>query len=150
MSPNPIYLLFATTSSVGPFFLRIVVALLLGYHGLQKAFGLFGGAGWDATIADWTSSDGGFSVAASAAAAAIIGELAIALSMLCGFLVRLSAVGLIILMFGAIILVHWREGFAGMQYPLTLASIGLSLMAMGAGSFSLDRALSRNLLPTIG
>jgi len=150
MSPNPIYLIFATSGSVGPLFLRLAVAGLLGYHGMQKTLGWFGGAGWDATIAAWTSSEGHFSIAASLAATAIVGELLIALSMFFGLFVRFSSVGLIILMFGAIILVHWPEGFAAIQYPLLIAVIGLSLMAMGGGLLSIDRAISRTLLPTIG
>jgi len=150
MSPNPLYLLFATSGSVGPLFLRLAVAGLLGYHGLQKTFGWFGGPGWDATIAAWTSSEGAFTIAASLAATALAGELLIALSMLFGLFIRISSIGLIVLMFGAVILVHWKDGFSAMEYPILLAIIGLALMAMGGGVLSIDRAISRQLLPTIG
>lgn len=62
--------------------------------------------------------------------------------MLTGILVRLGAVCIIIVMLGAIFLVHLPHGFdvgkGGMEYALTQLLIAVAILFTGAGAWSLD------------
>ncbi len=149
VSSNPIYAFFATPSSYGPFLLRMLLTAVFLTHGGQKTFGWFGGAGWGETLAKWSSVDG-LNMPVGLAAIAITGELLVAVSMFFGFLTRLSALGVMAIMTGAIVMVHARDGIPASEYPFALFMIGLALLFQGGGRLSLDRAISSQLLPAVG
>src|SRR5579864_2453589 len=96
--------------------LRIASAMVFLYHGSAILFGAFGGPGPE-------------KFAAFMHAPAIVGYLvglaqfAGALAMLTGILIRVGAACIIIVMLGAIFLVHWQHGFdvskGGIEYALT-------------------------------
>ena len=50
-----------------------------------------------------------------------------------------------IVMLNAIAVVHWSKGFfngnGGLEFPLLLATVAVSVTAIGPGRFSLDRAI---------
>jgi putative oxidoreductase len=50
-----------------------------------------------------------------------------------------------IVMFNAIAVVHWSKGFfngnGGLEFPLSLATIAVSVAMIGPGRFSIDRAI---------
>ena len=73
--------------------LRVIVGVIFAAHGAQKLFGVFGGAGLEATMAKMGSMLG-FLVA--------IGEFLGGLGIIAGFLSRFSAASNIVIMFGAI------------------------------------------------
>jgi putative oxidoreductase len=114
--------------------LRIASALAFLYHGSAILFGAFGGPG-----------PRGFSgfmhlpvvVGYLVGLAQFVGSLAI----LSGVLIRLGAACIIIVMLGAIFLVHLPHGFdigtGGMEYALTQLLIAVALLIAGAGSYSL-------------
>lgn len=62
--------------------------------------------------------------------------------MLSGFLIRIGAVCLIVVMLGAILLVHLPHGFyigrGGLEYALTQLLIAAVLLITGAGAWSLS------------
>ena len=62
-----------------------------------------------------------------------------------GFLTPLAALGITIVMFNAIAVVHWSKGFfngnGGFEFPLSLATIAVAVAATGPGRFSIDRAI---------
>jgi uncharacterized membrane protein YphA (DoxX/SURF4 family) len=60
-----------------------------------------------------------------------------------GFLTRVAAVGIIVMMVGAIATVHWPHGFdsqkGGFEYNFVLIITSLCLVLTGPGSLSVDR-----------
>ena len=146
---NVVYRFFSTLDSLGPTLLRLLLAIVFFVHSGQKIFGLFGGAGWTATLAQWTSADG-LHIPYPLAVCGIMAELVGAVGLLFGFLTRLAALGIFCTMSVAIVTVHLAAGFlapGGFEYPLTLAIVALSLVFSGGGRFSIDKAVTRQLLP---
>lgn len=114
--------------------IRIASSLAFFYHGSAILFGAFGGPGPR-------------QFAAMMHAPVIIGYL-VGLAQVCGGLailtgifIRVGAVCIIIVMLGAIFLVHLRHGFdvskGGFEYALTQLLIAAALFLTGAGAFSL-------------
>ena len=147
---NPIYRLFATAESFAPTILRLLLAVIFCVHGGQKTLGWMGGAGWSGTLAQWTDPHG-LNLSYPLAMAGIVAEVAGAAGMLLGFLTRLAALAILCVMAMAIVTVHWHAGFlaakGGYEYPLSLGIVALALLYAGGGRWSLDRWLTRHLLP---
>lgn len=115
--------------------IRLASAACFLYHGSAILFGAFGGPG-----------PSGFAqqghlpllVAYLVGVAQIGGGLA----MLTGVLARLGAAGIIVVMLGAVFLVHLPKGFdvtkGGFEYALTQLLIGVAVLIAGAGPYSLS------------
>mgnify|MGYP000565897681 CR=1 FL=1 len=123
--------------------LRVGAGSIFAAHGAQKLFGWFGGYGLEGT-AGWMASIGlepGVLMAALAGSAEFFGGLLLIM----GLLVRPAALALAGTMIVAIVTVHLGNGLFmannGYEFSLALLAISLGLVARGAGSFSLDRAL---------
>ncbi|PYV95846.1 MAG: hypothetical protein DMG89_19780 [Acidobacteria bacterium] len=118
--------------------LRIASGLAFFYHGAAILFGMFGGPGPECFAIDHR-----FPVALGY----LIGlaQVASAIAMLVGAFVRLAAVALIVVMLGAIFLVHLPHGFdvsnGGVEYALAQLLIAFALLLMGAGSYSVASQL---------
>jgi putative oxidoreductase len=149
VSNNPVYLLFVTPRSLAPLFLRLAVATIFFYHGAQKAFGWFGGEGWQGTIEAW-GAETGPGLPTAVTASLILAELLIPLSLVIGFLTRPAALGVVIIMVGELYYLSGSPAFQDLQLPLLLLANGLALFFIGAGRLSADRAISANLLPYVG
>jgi putative oxidoreductase len=114
--------------------LRIASALSFLYHGSAILFGTFGGPGPQR-------------FAAFLHLPAVVGYLvglaqfAGGLAILSGVLIRLGAACIMVVMLGAIFLVHLPHGFDvskhGLEYALTQLLIALALLITGAGAYSL-------------
>ena len=128
-------------------FQRLVLALVIGAHGAQKAFGWFGGFGFEGTMQFFTNT---LHVPAPLTLLVILGETAGALGLALGLLTRFAALGVTATMLGAIGLMHAQFGFfmnwggtqGGEGYELHLLALALSvpLMMRGGGAYSLDRS----------
>ena len=74
-----------------------------------------------------------------------LAQFAGGLAILTGVLIRIGAMCIIIVMLGAILLVHLPHGFdiskGGMEYALTQLLIAIALLITGAGSYSLTSQL---------
>lgn len=146
---NVVYRFFFTLDSFGPTLLRMLLAVVFFVHGGQKTFGLFGGPGWAATVTQWTAPDG-LHLPYAVAVCAILAEVIGALGLFFGFLTRLAALGIFFTLATAVVTVQSSVGFLapnGIENPLTLAIVALSLVFSGAGKFSVDKAITRQLLP---
>jgi len=149
VSSNPIYALFSTPKSFGPFVLRMVLAAIFVFHGGQKAFGLFGGPGWRQTISNMSSPEA-LGLPVGVAMFVILIEVGAAIGFFFGFLTRLWGLGIVGVMIGAIATVHWKDGFTGFEFPLAVLAMALALVFLGGGRFSMDRGISSQLLPVVG
>jgi putative oxidoreductase len=146
VSSNPIYAFFSTPKSFGPFILRMLLASVFVYHGGQKAFGWFGGMGWNGTMTAFA----GMGFSSGTTVFVMLTELLVSIAMLFGFLTRLAAFGVIAVMTGALYFVHAGQGIAACEYPFALLMVAVALVFVGAGRLSLDRAISSQLLPVVG
>jgi putative oxidoreductase len=128
--------------SFGLLLLRVVAGLTISAHGLQKLFGWFGGGGIRGTAGFFENV--GYRPPLLLAVLAGLGEAA-GLLFAVGFLTPLAALGMTIVMFNAIAVVHWSKGFfngnGGFEFPLSLATIAIAVAATGPGRFSIDHAI---------
>jgi putative oxidoreductase len=119
-------------------------------HGAQKALGIWGGKPLKETAAglrvaidqSWFSTELAYCVIA----AEFLGAIGVAL----GFMTRLAALSILSVMAGAVYFAHWKNGFfapTGFEYPMALGAMALALVFLGAGSLSVDAALSKDRLP---
>jgi len=120
---------------------RIVVGVIFMAHGAQKLFGAFGGPGLSAIVQ--MMGPLGYLVT--------IGEFFGGLGLIFGFLSRFSAASIILIMLGAIGMVHSQFGFfmnwtgkqAGEGFEYHLLAIGtlLPILIAGPGRFAIGRRL---------
>ena len=147
---NPVYHFFYTPGNAGPLALRLATAGIFFFHGTQRAVGWFGGAGWTRTIETWTSA-GGLGLPAVVAPLVMISELAICAGLFLGFFTRLAGIGVVLIMSGALFAVGKSFPVSlDLELPLMVWTAGFALFCLGGGAISVDRAISKNLLPAVG
>src|SRR5687767_12707261 len=114
---------------------RVIVGIIFMAHGAQKVFGAFGGPGLVGVVQNMGPV--GYLVA--------IGEFFGGLGLVVRFLSRFSAAALIVIMIGAIVMVHGKNGFflssQGYEYNLALIGLLLPILIAGPGSLTLGRLL---------
>jgi putative oxidoreductase len=129
-----------TTVAAGLLLIRIIVGSLFMAHGLQKLLGWFGGAGLQGTASmfDRGGLGPGRITAPLGGAAEFMGGLSLAL----GLFTPLGAIAVLVMMAGAVVAVHGRNGLwnsnGGVEFNLVLAAIALALTLTGPGGWSLD------------
>jgi putative oxidoreductase len=125
------------------FVLRLVLATVMLAHGSQKLFGWFGGPGVQGFLG-WTGSMG---IPPFLGWLAIIVETFGGLGVLLGLLSRLAALGFAVNMIVAIATVHLKEGFfgAGVEFPLSLLAMALTVVLVGPGRFAIAPHLDARL-----
>ena len=123
---------------------RLVVGVIFAIHGSQKLFGAFGGPGLSKMM-EMMGAPLGFLVT--------IGEFFGGLGLIAGFLTRFSAASLIVIMLGAIGMVHGKNGFflghaptdqimnAGFEYCFALIGMLAPVLIAGPGRFAIGRLL---------
>lgn len=114
---------------------RVVAGAVFAAHGAQKLLGAFGGPGLDAVVEKMGPI--GYLVA--------IGEFFGGLGLMVGFLSRFSAAANIVIMIGAIAMVHGKNGFflsdGGFEYNLALIGLLLPTLLAGPGALAIGRML---------
>ena len=119
---------------------RIIVGTIFMAHGAQKLFGAFGGPGLAGVMGPQGPGGGGIIGLLVA-----IGEFFGGLGIIVGFLSRFSAAAGILIMLGAVALVHGRNGFflsdRGFEYNLALIGLLLPILMVGPGAFTVARLL---------
>ncbi|HSN56570.1 MAG TPA: DoxX family protein [Candidatus Sulfomarinibacteraceae bacterium] len=129
--------------------LRVMLAVVIFPHGAQKLLGWFGGNGFSGTMTFFTDTMG---IPWILALLVIVAEFFGSLGLLAGFLTRVAALGIGMVMTGAIFMVHLPHGFfmnwngnqagEGFEYHLLVLAIVLALLIRGGGAWSVDRALA--------
>lgn len=114
---------------------RVIVGTIFAAHGAQKLFGAWGGPGLTNVVNQMGPL--GYPVT--------IGEFFGGLGLILGFLTRFSAASNIVIMLGAIAMVHGKNGFfmsaGGFEYNLALIGLLFPLMMCGPGRYSVGRFL---------
>ena len=118
--------------------MRIACSLPFIYHGAAILFGAFGGPGPHNFAAFMHAPDiVGYLVG--------LAQFAGGLAILLGALLRVGAASVIIVMLGAIFLVHLPNGYdighQGIEYALTELLLSLGLLLSGPGKFSMASVL---------
>lgn len=120
---------------------RVIVGVVFVAHGAQILFGAFGGPG----LAAFVQMMGpiGYLVA--------VGQFFGGLGLVVGFLSRFSAASIILIMLGAIAMVHLKVGFfmnwtgkqagEGFEYHLLAIGILLPILIAGPGRYAVGRLL---------
>jgi putative oxidoreductase len=129
--------------------LRLVLGCIFFAHGAQKMLGWFGGYGFTGTMGFFTQQ---MHIPAPFAFLAIAAEFFGSLGLLLGLLTRVAAFGIVCDMLVAVYMVHFQNGLfmnwygtqkgEGYEYHLLAIVVGLSIMIRGAGSLSVDRAIT--------
>jgi putative oxidoreductase len=140
--------LLATDNNYSWFILRVTLGSVLLAHGVQKAFGWFGGYGWTNTIGYFNS----VGLNDFMGSVVILIETLGALFLIIGFAGRINALLMGIVMAGAFFIDHLPNGFymnwfgnqkgEGFEFDLLFWAISLVLTIQGSGAFSVDRWLT--------
>ncbi len=125
------------------FLLRLVVAAIMGIHGVSKLLDIPQATEvFTNTVLPYPRW---FAIGVGAA------EVAIAIALVFGVLTRLAGLGVTLIGAGALALVYWgpwspfvpgKPGFTG-ELELLLTVVGIVLLAIGAGRWSVDSAFRR-------
>jgi putative oxidoreductase len=144
--------LFRTNDDVSALILRLVLGIVMLPHGAQKLLGWYGGFGFSGTMGFFTEKMG---IPWIVVLLIIIGESFGSLGLIVGFLTRVGAFGIFTIMVGAIVLVHWPNGFfmnwfgkqagEGFEYHLLAIGMSFALMIVGGGKWSVDREIAEQL-----
>ena len=140
-----------SAESFGLLLLRLSLGVIFIAHGSQKLFGAFGGYGLTATFNAFEEKLG---IPPVLTLLAIIAEFGGGIGVLCGFLTRLSALGIASVMAMAMYKVHAVHGFFlnmpclpgkghGIEFNLALIGMALALVFTGGGAWSVDRLIWR-------
>ncbi len=118
---------------------RIMLGIVFVAHGSQKVLGVFGGPGLAGFIT-WIAK---FGVPSYLAYLAAFGEFVGGILLLLGVYAELGALMVMPVMLGAILLVHWGNGFfvqsGGFEYTLCLFVFSLAILIGGPGQLALVR-----------
>ena len=138
LSTNPDWLL--TT-------VRLVLGVILFAHGAQKLLGGYGGAGYTQTVRALREQ---LHLPYLVALFVILVEFLGGLFLIVGLFGRLAALGIAVMMIGAIATVHYRYGLFlnwfgekkghGFEYHLLAIALALIIFFRGSGALSVDRA----------
>lgn len=133
-----------TDGDILPLIARLTLGLVILPHGAQKLLGWFGGYGFSGTMEAMT----GMGLPAVAVFLVIMAESFGALGLILGFLTRLGAFGVGMVMLGATLMVHLQNGFfmnwygqqkgEGFEYHLLAMGLALILLIRGGGKYSVD------------
>ncbi|ALA56454.1 DoxX family protein [Nitrospira moscoviensis] len=143
---------FETDERWAGLILRVTLGIVMFPHGAQKMLGWFGGFGFGGTMGYFTEKLG---LPWIIAVLVIVGEFFGSLGLIAGFLTRLNAASLIVIMLGAITMAHWPHGFfmnwsgqqqgEGYEYHLLVIGIAAALLLTGAGRWSVDHEIAARL-----
>jgi putative oxidoreductase len=127
-----------TTVDLALLVVRLTAGIIFIAHGGQKMFGLWGGSGLSGIVG--MLGPLGYLVA--------IGEFFGGIGLVLGILSRFSAASLVVIMIGAIWMVHGKNGFfapKGFEYNLALIGLTLPTVLAGPGRLALASLLPKKL-----
>jgi putative oxidoreductase len=131
----------------GLLLIRVVLGTIMVAHGAQKLFGWFGGHGLSGTGSGLESI--GLRPGRVYAAVNGLAEFGGGALLVLGLLTPLGAAAVAGVMFVAIAIVHWRNGFfnmgGGYEFNLLIVATAIALAITGPGEISIDHLLGWTL-----
>ena len=141
-------LILKTTNDWTGLILRLTAGFIMLPHGLQKVFGVFGGFGFKATMDYFTNT---MKLPWLVALLVVLLEFIGSLGLIAGAFSRIWALGLIVVMTGAILTTNLKNGLfmnwygnqngEGFEYHLLFIGICIAIMLNGSGKLSIDESL---------
>jgi putative oxidoreductase len=129
---------------------RLTLGVVFFAHGAQKALGWFGGYGFAETLGAFSKM--GMPVVLGLLV--ILIEFLGSLALICGLLARVASGAIILLMAGAVAMVHAQFGFymnwfgqqkgEGFEYHLLAIGLAFVVLIRGAGAWSIDGLLGQS------
>ncbi|HLL46509.1 MAG TPA: DoxX family protein [Longimicrobiaceae bacterium] len=142
--------LIRTDDSLSLFFVRLALAIVIWPHGAQKVLGWWQGGGPAKTIEMF---NGAWGIPPFITVLVMLAEFVGPVLLLAGFLGRFAALGIGLVMAGAIYFVTGRWGFfmnwygqprgEGFEFHLLVFGMVAALLVGGSGRWSVDRMLTR-------
>ena len=143
---------FATDKGLSGTILRVLLGIVIFPHGAQKLLGWFGGRGFNASMRMFESN---FHIPTIFALLTILAESVGAVALIAGFFTRVAALAISVNMVVAVALIHAKVGFfmnwggtakgEGFEYHILAMTIGVALMIMGGGRWSVDGVIAKKL-----
>lgn len=137
---------FKTNNDWTYLFLRISLGILFLPHGLQMAFGCFGGGGWQASM---NYLQGTMALPSFISYSVVLTQLLGSLFLFAGFFTRGITFLLLVIMGGAVYTSHIEYGFfmnwsgqqggEGYEYHLAVVAMAIPIIIEGGGKFALDK-----------
>lgn len=128
--------------------LRVVLGFVFLAHGSQKLLGWFGGPGLKQTMNAMHEHLG---LPIWVALLTVCTEFFGGVALIAGLLSRIAALGIVVIMLAAILMVHGRYGLFlnwfgdrkghGYEYHLLVIALAVAIVVKGSGAASLDRLL---------
>jgi putative oxidoreductase len=141
---------FQTDENINNLIIRVMLGIVVFPHGAQKLLGWFGGYGLEGTLGFFTDKLG---VPLIIAILVILGESLGALGLIAGFMTRFCAIGVLMIMAGAVVMSHAANGFfmnwsgqqagEGFEYHILAIALCIPLLISGGGRFSADGFISK-------
>ena len=140
MRNSPLFASSPRQQALGLVVLRVITGITFMMHGYQKLF-TYGFAGVQGSFTKM-----GAPLPMVTGPLISIIEFFGGIALVVGLLTRLAALGLVFDMLGAMVLVHFANGFfapSGYEFVLVLFAASLTLFIAGPGAFSVDESISR-------
>ena len=136
--------------------MRLALGGVIFAHGAQKAFGWFGGYGFEGTMGYFTGTVG---LPYFIGVLVILGESLGAFALVLGFFGRFMSLSLFVIILGALFFDHAQNGFymnwygnraggEGIEFDLLVFGLSLALLLVGSGKFSIDQYLWKKKVVT--
>jgi putative oxidoreductase len=139
--------LLQTTNDPVLTIIRLTLGVVFFAHGAQKALGWFGGYGFAETLGALSK----MGMPVSLGLFVILTEFLGSLALICGVFARVASGAIMLLMAGAIAMVHAQFGFymnwfgqqkgEGFEYHLLAIGLAVAVLVRGAGALSIDGML---------
>lgn len=146
--------LIQTRDDIAPLVLRLALGIMIFPHGAQKVLGWFGGFGIGGTIDGFQQMLG---IPAFLTILVMMAEFLGSFGLILGFLTRIAAAGVGLVLLGAVLLVHIHVGFfmnwegtqqgEGFEFHILALGIVIALLIAGGGKASLDGVLEKRWYP---
>lgn len=130
--------------------IRVVLGVVIGAHGAQKLFGMFGWYGFEGTMGAFT---GGMGLPYIVALLVVLGESLGAYALIAWFISRFMAFGIFVIVGGAMFMAHLSNGFFidwmatgagnGIEYHVLVLAMALVIMMQGGWAFAFDSVLKK-------